>query len=653
MNFFRNVRDQRIHNHAHQVNYTAGFVCVMECCAERQCECGSLPAESIDREAALAVGFRDFDLSDGMTDQYFQEAAAYLFGTALGRYFKESMAQKRNSDGSAKYKVDRAPLSEIKARQRRSQIYCMRTFGEDEASIAGTISILKMISEELGLAVGDDGVDLRDKVVMYHGDYLTVRNLRTALHRRRVEVEPAMRFGWVEPVAGLFHLQMNVLKMLMHAFEGEPAGESFRVTRFTRMLRRQGISKDIKDFHACDEFFRNLGDGYIIAFYMHCAGIPAGSFDKLQDHLAVADWPKTIRKAVEKSDLGLFQVDMLRGKATDAVLVEVKERMAVLRKEREQLLEERRKEKAATGQKQERLPGPRWANVQKKLELELSGPARDVVRENALLLLISVLVYQDFHDACRGGYSGRVEKCVQIFAVMFQGTRFGNYASECVHLVASLNHIWKPEFKRAWLDYCLINPDGRTFCAVDRHGETIIRENKDKVRPSANAKDDSFLRDTIARNVPTLRACRQVLYECTGSTNYGTRHSLMNTFHDVALIANTLAQNRVYTFTGGRGKEVKEMPNLIQLGTEALASGRVIKKYKDNVRAKSLAMWAEGYGKSASEGAGSERPNPGDEPEAEDSDEDQFEGLGCDIDALQVEGDTMPGVNDEDDDMPM
>ena len=44
MNFFRNVRDQRVHNHAHQVNYTAGFVCVLECCAKRQCECGSLPA---------------------------------------------------------------------------------------------------------------------------------------------------------------------------------------------------------------------------------------------------------------------------------------------------------------------------------------------------------------------------------------------------------------------------------------------------------------------------------------------------------------------------------------------------------------------------------------------------------------------------------
>ena len=95
-----------MHNHAHQVNYTAGFVCAMECCGERQCECGSLPAESIDRKAALAVGFKDFDLSDDTTNRYFEKVAAYLIGTALGQYFKKSMAQKRNSDGGAKYTVD-------------------------------------------------------------------------------------------------------------------------------------------------------------------------------------------------------------------------------------------------------------------------------------------------------------------------------------------------------------------------------------------------------------------------------------------------------------------------------------------------------------------------------------------------------------------
>lgn len=71
MNFFHNVRDQRMHNHAHQINYTVGFVCIMKFCKKQQCECGSLPADSIDRKAALALSFEVFDLSDDKTDWYF------------------------------------------------------------------------------------------------------------------------------------------------------------------------------------------------------------------------------------------------------------------------------------------------------------------------------------------------------------------------------------------------------------------------------------------------------------------------------------------------------------------------------------------------------------------------------------------------------
>ena len=64
----------------------------------------------------------------------------------------------------------------------------MRTFGEDEASITGTISVLKLISEELGLSIGGeevDGEDLQDRVVMYYGDYLTVRNIRYVKNQDR------------------------------------------------------------------------------------------------------------------------------------------------------------------------------------------------------------------------------------------------------------------------------------------------------------------------------------------------------------------------------------------------------------------------------------------------------------------------------------
>ena len=113
----------------------------------------------------------------------------------------------------------------------------------------------------------------------------------------------------------------------------------------------------------------------------------------------------------------------------------------------------------------------------------------------------------------------------------------------------------------------------------------------------------------------------------------------MNTFHDVALIAKTLAENRVFEFTAGRGQGIEEMPDLIQRGTEAVASGRVLKKYKDTVMARSV--W-----KAEGDGAGGESPRPKARDEAEEEDEE--EETDCDdADALELEGD-MPGVNEED-----
>jgi hypothetical protein len=49
--------------------------------------------------------------------------------------------------------------------------------------------------------------------------------------------------------------------------------------------------------------------------------------------------------------------------------------------------------------------------------------------------------------------------------------------------VVSLKRVWQPEFKKAWLDFCLIKPIPKEdyWCATDRHGETVIRGNKDKV----------------------------------------------------------------------------------------------------------------------------------------------------------------------------
>ena len=233
----------------------------------------------------------------------------------------------------------------------------------------------------------------------------------------------------------------------------------------------------------------------------------------------------------------------------------MEQRIKEMRTRRSELISARRLERAG-GVKLPALQRILWPKVRKELEKELAGPSRDIVNENAVLFVQCALIYLDFHYACRGGFSGRVEKCIQLFAVMFHGTRFANYSSECLHLVACLKRMWGPEFKKAWMDYCLIDLDGRgVFCAVDRHGETVIRANKDKVRPSANAKDDDFLRVTVARNVPSLLACKQVLFRATGARDWSNRHSAVKKFPDVISVARTMLEERIIDHIPGRGME--------------------------------------------------------------------------------------------------
>jgi len=70
------------------------------------------------------------------------------------------------------------------------------------------------------------------------------------------------------------------------------------------------------------------------------------------------------------------------------------------------------------------------AKYKEKYIAERCVQSRDIVCENALIMLQQMLVYKDFHDAMRGGHSGRMEKDLEIAMVMFAGCGKSNYAKE-------------------------------------------------------------------------------------------------------------------------------------------------------------------------------------------------------------------------------
>lgn len=133
----------------------------------------------------------------------------------------------------------------------------------DESSIAGTIDIVKTYLERLRL----EDIVVRKKQIMFKGDYLTVRNVTQAIFRRPEEERVIDNFQFIEPVTGMFHLQMNVLKLFLCATWGVP-GNSIFLACFQKALSRVRVAKNTKDFHACNDFFKTVVMSLAIALCM-------------------------------------------------------------------------------------------------------------------------------------------------------------------------------------------------------------------------------------------------------------------------------------------------------------------------------------------------------------------------------------------------
>ena len=125
------------------------------------------------------------------------------------------------------------------------------------------------------------------------------------------------------------------------------------------------------------------------------------------------------------------------------------------------------------------------------------------MRENSLIITILGLLYCDFIDAWRTGYSSKMERCIGCFAIIFQASKSTKYVCKMIHMVACFKKLWKKEMKEAWLHSCLINICGQLnkFVPDNRFRKTIIILNKKNINLFANNKSDEFLRKRVSHNV--------------------------------------------------------------------------------------------------------------------------------------------------------
>ncbi len=116
-------------------------------------------------------------------------------------------------------------------------------------------------------------------------------------------MRPIERLQFIKPIAGLFYLQMNVLKLFLDATWGKK-GDGISLAYFQQALSRKRATRDSKDFHAFDDFFRIVVTRFALALCMQetsCSEIL-----EFKTWLSKNNWPKMVQN-VEDKHLGPFK----------------------------------------------------------------------------------------------------------------------------------------------------------------------------------------------------------------------------------------------------------------------------------------------------------------------------------------------------------
>lgn len=159
------------------------------------------------------LGYDNFELSEKDLSHQLT-TMCYSFSKVLNQSFFTTMQKQKNSQRKLIYRKWPLPLPNVQYNHKTADIFPLLTHAFNEESINGTIEVLLDISGPLELT--DDVV--KSKVILLKRNLLTIKNARRAIYRWQDELLPLLRFHWLKQVAGLFHLQMNILSVVFDKF---------------------------------------------------------------------------------------------------------------------------------------------------------------------------------------------------------------------------------------------------------------------------------------------------------------------------------------------------------------------------------------------------------------------------------------------------
>jgi hypothetical protein len=363
------------------------------------------------------------DIANIDADQdYFGPIAKALISRVLKKFFPREMKQ---SEDEAKIAPIAMPqLYKIQARA--SDMHTLATLEVDESTIDGNLIVLESLTTgQLGLTLEElaDG-----RIIPVSGDQMTVTRITSGQFLRTRDFNEH-RMLWAKTLSGMLHTRMAMIHAIYLSHSGRPDGrDPASLSKFVKLLGRTKIREGCPNLNASQELLTQVCEGHILAALIERT--KAGSMNGLRSKVATGQWKDAVESLVDEW-LQLDSVEHLREDARDEAQMEVVTNDgAPLSGETAKQTETRIKKAIA--------------------KAEMSK--RDVVFENALLLMVQALLYTDYHNAIRSGDTGRLERSSDILCVMFQGlSKLKNYRALSLDFKASRVKEWTENMRELWL----------------------------------------------------------------------------------------------------------------------------------------------------------------------------------------------------------
>ncbi|EJF56897.1 hypothetical protein DICSQDRAFT_150154 [Dichomitus squalens LYAD-421 SS1] len=435
-----------------------------------------------------------------MGDIYHTPAEAQLFRKSLEHTILRTIIS--SSDLFARFRADAdacLPATDDQMSLHKTETYPLPAMNIDESSPTGNTEVLDTIFTELEYARRRPNFPAFAALVF--GDQLSISRSRTIISNRAGHEDSAQSYANIVFGPGFFHHQMAVTHGIIETHFGDPTAghrNPASLSFFNTVLDRKPIvPSSLPPYRVC----RNLIFTTLSAASLHCLGLVCGA-ESLEKYTADLSF-RTLRKDITK-------------------------------------IYDRRK-----------LGSP-FDSYSQPLT---SG---DMVFENASLFIRDALVFREFTDAIKGGYSGRIVRALKILTFMYRGSGRLKYAHECLHLIHNLTRVWPGPLRAIMINNWLVNPTGKpnAWVPVD-----LLQEHM------------NFWIKMVSPCISVFRKLALQMNETLGA-NLGTKHHSPDLQKDFESLCDLMRGNGVFRVEPGRvlrDMSNTEVPNVVASGLKQLS----------------------------------------------------------------------------------